>query len=386
MKTLSHDELKSLSEWEQGPCVSIYLPRHQAVSEHGEDAIHLRNLLDEAEALLLERGLGTVEARIFLEPGRTIQRDATFWERGPSQGFGLLLAPGISREIHLKYQCPKTLSVDDAFYISPLFYKFYEDDHFDLLAICPKSVRLFRHQNGNIAQINLPEDIPKNLDEVSAGTNFEESLQSHTSSSHTPGGEINGIQHGHGLTKEQNEKLLSDYFQLLAKQLEKLLGNDGIPLILVCAEKQQSLFRKHYHANNLLSERIQTSPDHLTEQELFDLALPVAQHFSKVSLEKAKTQYQKHLGTARISHQLEEILQAADQGRVEALFTPLGAELWGQLPNDGDLIKTHSKREAGTLELLDWAVRHTYTHGGTPYVIEAQDMPEDQPLLAYFRW
>tara|TARA_R110002095_G_scaffold3777_1_gene11189 strand:- start:21 stop:1175 length:1155 start_codon:yes stop_codon:yes gene_type:complete len=384
MKTLSHDELKSLSKWEQGSCVSIYLPRHQVVSEHGEDAIHLRNLLDEAEASLLERGLGRTEARTFLEPTRNIQHDATFWERGPSQGLCLLLAPGFFREIHLDYQCPKTISVDDAFYLSPLFYKYYEDDKFDLLAICPKSVRLFRHQNGNLSQINLPEDIPRNLDEIAAGTNFEESLQSH--SFRTPGGEMTGMQHGHGLTKELNEKLLSDYIQILAKHLDNLLGNDDINLILVCAEKQQSLFRKHYHANNLLTERIQTSPDHLTEQELFDLALPVTQYSSKVSLEKAKNIYQKHLGTARISHQLEEILQAAGQGRVESLFTPLGAELWGQIPKDGELIKTHPKRESGTLELLNWAVRHTYTHGGTPYVIAAEEMPEEKPLLAYFRW
>jgi|GEM_PF-2174264 len=386
MKTLSHDELKSLSEREQGPCVSIYLPRHQAVSEHGEDSIHLRNLLDEAEALLLEKGLGAVDARNLLEPGRTIQHDATFWERGPSQGLCLLLAPGLSREIHLEYQCPKTLLVDDAFYISPLFYKLYEDNHFDLLAICPKSVRIFRHQNGSFSQIDLPDDIPKNLDEIAAGTNFEESLQSHTTSTSNSRGETAGIQHGHGLTKEQNEKLLSDYFQVLAKHLERFLGKNGTPLILVAAEKKQSLFRKHFHSKNLLPEGIHTSPDHLSGQELLELALPLTGQFSKESLNKAKERYQTHLGTARISHQLEEILQAADQGRIEAIFTPLGTELWGQLPNDGELLKTFPQREAGTLELLNWAVRHTYNHGGTPYVIEAQDMPEDKPLLAYFRW
>ncbi|WP_339730724.1 hypothetical protein [uncultured Gimesia sp.] len=386
MKTLSHDKLKSLSEWEQGPCVSIYLPRHQAVSEHGEDAIHLRNLLDEAESLLQQRGLGSVETRKFLEVGRQIQNDATFWERGPAQGFCLLLASGLSHQYDLDHQCPKMLSVDDAFYVSPLFYKSFEDDHFHLLAICPKSVRLFHHQKGDISQLELPDNVPTSLEEVSADTQFEESFQQHTTSSNNPGGDNAGIQHGHGLTKEQNEKLLSDYFQLLAKQLEKHLNHDSTPIILVAAEKQQSMFRKHFHSKNLLADRIQTSPDRLGEQELLELALPLVEQFSKESLNKSLQQYKKHLGTARISHQLEEILQAAGEGRVEALFTPLGSELWGNVPNDGELAKTHSQPETGDTALLNYAVRHTYKHGGSPYIIDSRDMPEEQPLLAYFRW
>ncbi|QDT28557.1 hypothetical protein Enr10x_39010 [Gimesia panareensis] len=386
MKTLSHDELKSLTEWEQGPCVSIYLPRHQAVSEHGEDPIHLRNLLDEAEISLQAQGLGAVETRTLLEPARKIQNDATFWERGPAQGLCILVAPGMFHQYDLAYQCPQSLSVADSFYVNPLFYKVYDNDHFDLLAICPKSVRLFRHQNGEFTQLELPENVPANLEEISANTQFEESLQYHTTSAAGARGDNASMQHGHGLTKEQNEKLLSDYFQLLAKQLEKNLDNAGPPMILVTAEKQQNLFRKHYHAKNLIAEGITTSPDHLNEQELYQLALPVIEQISSAPFRKAREQYQQHLGTSRISHQLEEILQAADQGRIEALFTPLGSELWGRLPNDGDLIQTHAQPENGDVALLNWAIRNTYKHGGTPYVISASEMPEDKPVTAYFRW
>lgn len=386
MKTLARDELKTLTEWEQGPCVSIYLPRHQAVAEHGEDPIHLRNLLDQAETRLQERGLGAVETRTLLEPARNIQNDATFWERGPAQGLCILASPGMFQQYDLAYQCPQMLSVEDSFYVNPLFYKVYENDRFDLLAVCPKSVRLFRHQGGEMTQVELPENIPASLEAISANTQFEESLQSHTTSGTGPRGENAAMLHGHGLTKELNEKLLADYFQLLAKQLEKYLDNDGPPLILVTAEKQQNLFRKHYHAKNLLDQGISTSPDHLGEQELYQLALPVIEQISNEPLCKARKQYLKHLGTARISHQLEEILQAADQGRVETLFTPLGTELWGQLPNDGDLIKPHDQPENGDIALLNWAIRHTYQHGGIPYVISAADMPEDKPVTAYFRW
>ena len=68
MKTLAHDELKSLTEWEQGPCISIYLPRHQALTDYREDPIHLRNMLDQAETALQERGMGTGEIKTLLEP------------------------------------------------------------------------------------------------------------------------------------------------------------------------------------------------------------------------------------------------------------------------------------------------------------------------------
>lgn len=386
MQTLTLDVLKPLTEWEQGPCVSIYIPRHQAVSELGQDSIELRNQLDEAETALQERGLGTAEARSFLKPARELQNDPVFWKQGAPQGLCLLMAPGLFHHFDLPYQCPKTLSVDDTLYISPLFYKAYEDDRFDLLAICPKSIRMIRHQNGDYQEIELPENIPSNLDEFAGGIEFEESLQFHTTSSGTPGGEFAGIQHGHGLTKEQNEKVLTDYYQLLARQLENYLENNTPPLVLVCAEKQQSLFRKHFHGSQLLPDGVTTSPDQLSARELVDLALPVAESCFQTSLHKAQEKFQKHMGTSRISHQLEEILQAAGQGRVEALFTPIGSELWGHLPQDGELLQTHTQQESGDIALLNWAIRNTCRHGGTPYVIQPDDMPDQHPVLASFRW
>lgn len=386
MKTLSHDELKSLTEWEQGPCVSIYLPRHQAVSEHGKDQIHLRNLLDQAEARLQEHGLGSVETRKLLEPARNIQNDASFWERGPAQGLCILVAPGSFQQYDLAYQCPEMLSIDNKFYVNPLFYRVYENDRIDLLAVCPKSVRLFRHENGELSQIELPENVPANLEAISSLTQFEESLQQHSTSAAGAGGDNAAMQHGHGLTKELNEKLLADYFKLLAKQLEKYLSSDGPPLILITAEKQQSLFRKHYHLKNLLEQGVATSPDHLSEQELYAAARPLIEEISAQSRQKARESYQNQQGTSRISHQLEEILQAAGEGRVETLFTPLGAELWGQLPQEGELIKTHDSPQNGDMALTNWAICHTYQHGGIPYVVPREEMPEDQPMTAILRW
>jgi len=124
----------------------------------------------------------------------------------------------------------------------------------------------------------------------------------------------------------------------------------------------------------------------LSAQELIELARPVIKSHAQNSLHKAQEQFKNHLGTSRISHQLEEILQSAQQGRVEMLFVPIGSERWGQLPQDGELIETHDSKSPGDTALHNRAIRDTYRHGGTPYVINAEDMPDDQPLLAYFRW
>ncbi|WP_278469104.1 hypothetical protein [Gimesia maris] len=386
MKTLTHDELKSLTEWEKGPCVSIYLPRHQAVSELGKDSIELRNRLDEAETSLQQMGLGTAEATQFLKPARMLQNDPTFWKQGAAQGLCLLMAPDMFLQYDLPYQCSPMLSVAETFYLSPLFYKAYEDDRFDLLAICPNSVRMIRHQNGDFTEVELPENIPAHLDDFAGGIELEESLQYHTTSSGSQGGEFAGVQHGHGLTKEQHEKVLTDYYQFLARQFDQYLQDNAPPLVLVCAEKQQSLFRKHFHGSQLLPEGVTTSPDQLSARELVDLALPVAESCFQTSLHKAQEKFQNHMGTARISHQLEEILQSAEQGRVEALFAPLGSELWGHLPQDGELLQTHAQPESGDIALLNWAIRNTYRHGGTPFVIQPDDMPDQHSVLASFRW
>jgi len=81
MQTLTHDELKALTDWEQGPSISIYLPRHQAVSELGKDAIVLRNMLDEAETRLQNQGFGS--------PGNFWNRHETYRMMIPSGNWAL---------------------------------------------------------------------------------------------------------------------------------------------------------------------------------------------------------------------------------------------------------------------------------------------------------
>ena len=68
MNLLSRDELKSLMQKKETPCVSIYMPTYRTAPETKQNPLRLKNLIREAEERLISSGLRPPEARKLLKP------------------------------------------------------------------------------------------------------------------------------------------------------------------------------------------------------------------------------------------------------------------------------------------------------------------------------
>ncbi len=67
MDLLQKDELKTLIQKPEGPCVSIYMPTHRAFPDTKQDPIRFKNLLREAEERLKQAGFRSLEAKKLLK-------------------------------------------------------------------------------------------------------------------------------------------------------------------------------------------------------------------------------------------------------------------------------------------------------------------------------
>jgi hypothetical protein len=95
------------------------------------------------------------------------------------------------------------------------------------------------------------------------------------------------------------------------------------------------------------------------------------------------------VGTGRASSRLEEILQAAYDGRVETLFTARGVRVWGQYDPESRETRFAEEQDAqtnGSEDLLDLAGIQAYIRGGKIFAVEQQDVPEGMAAAAIFRW
>ena len=80
MDTLTREDLTNLIRTSSEVCISIYMPTYRVGKETAQGPIRLKNLLRQAEAFLLDRGLRTPQARALLEPAQALLVDGLFWQ------------------------------------------------------------------------------------------------------------------------------------------------------------------------------------------------------------------------------------------------------------------------------------------------------------------
>src|SRR4030043_228718 len=101
MDLLQRDELKTLIQRREEPCISIYMPTHRVFPETKQDPIRFKNLLREAEERLKIAGLRSPEAKKLLKPAKALIKEGFFW-----QYHGDGLATFISSDIFYYYRLP----------------------------------------------------------------------------------------------------------------------------------------------------------------------------------------------------------------------------------------------------------------------------------------
>src|SRR5207248_670648 len=81
----------------------------------------------------------------------------------------------------------------------------------------------------------------------------------------------------------------------------------------------------------------------------------------------AAAQYREGTAKGRASHRLQDVLAAAYQGRIAALFVPIGLRRWGRFDFERLALEEHEEERTGDEELLDLAAMQALIHGRTVY-------------------
>ncbi len=386
MDRVTLDDLKSLASHEATPSVSIYMPLHRAVNEAQQDSVHLRHLVDQAESRLIADGMRAPDAAAFLKKARVLAADSLYWKPNSGAGLCLLIGPNFFSQLRLPFSCAESVHVGNRFHIAPLARGMTRDDRFLLLAISQKSVRLFQYRHGKLSPVNLPASMPKSMNEALSGTEIEKSLHYHTSATKGAGGAEIGILHGHGDPKDDQKTLIAEYLRILSRHLEGVLNGERVPLVLAAVNYLHPMFSAACYYPNIVQPGVQGSPDELSDQEMLERALPLVEPLARRRLDAAAERYRKSLGTDRINRHLEQILPAASQGRVEALFAAQEKPVWGRFDGTAGNVTIHDAQQPGDIDLVDEAVRSVVLTGGEVFVVAPEEVPDNGPTAALMRW
>ncbi len=375
MDTFSRNELQTLMNVSAPIYVSLFLPTHPSAADTRRDVLTFKALLRGAKEKLLARGLSRSEVDDILEPVQRLEADNSFWQHRRN-GLAVFVAANVLYSYHVPSELPQVAVAGNRFYIKPLLALLDDNGHFYILAFSQNAVKFFRATRDEISELVVP-DLPLNLAEALKDEEPEKQLQYHTFS----GGEGRDVAmyHGQGARVDDKKARILRYLRQIDEALHPVLRDERAPLVLAAGEY---LFPIYGEANTypyLLHMGVGGNPEHIDTTDLHRLAWAIVEPEFQKPQQEAAALYERLAGTARAANDLEQIMQAAYQGRVAVLFVPIHREYWGTFDPTTDALELHPSPLPADDDLVDLAAFYTLEHGGLTSVVEA-------PLAAIFRW
>ncbi len=377
LDTFSKAELHSLINAQGSPCVSIYLPTHEAGREIRQDPIRLKNQLSEAKKQL-ESSSADVEK--LLQPAVELIEDQAFWQHQQA-GLALFLSPDSFSYYRLPLEFEACTFVGDRFYTRPLVPLLSEDGQFYALAVSQHEVRLYQATRHQVRPVALG-DTPTSLEVALRYDDPEESFQGHG----TGRGGTRQIFHGQGSGKDSENTDILRFFQLVSDGVEKALAGQTVPLVFVGLDFLFPLYKQANKYPHLMENAVDFQPDQLSPEEVRDRALKIVEPHFSTSRKQAMEAYGSLLDKDQATQDMDQILNAAANGQIETLMVSKDAQVWGTFDKKSRKATYHTQRQADSQDLVDWAVTQALQTDADVYVTEPDQMPNDAIAAATLRY
>lgn len=375
------DEIRTLMDRHEGPCVSIFLPTERSGQEMQQNPIRLRNMIRDAEEKILAAGLRPAEARALLDPALGLVDNVLFWRR-QGEGLAIFLAPDVFRHYSLPTSIPEEIVVANRFHLKPLIPLLSRDERFFILALSANEVKVLLGTRQEATELNV-ESVPKSLAEALGYDEFQKQVRFRAG---TPGGGRGAMLSGSAADLVDAKEDLFKYFRQIDRGLRDLLREERAPLVLVGVDYLFPIFREASTYPYIMDEGIPGNPSRMNAEQLHRQAWAVVERYFQRAEEDALAQYRESSGTGLASNAVEEIVPAASHGRVGVLFVAEGGRRWGTFDPDSGNLQVFSEKEPNAEDLLDVAAIQTYLNGGTVFALAREKMPDGALAAAIFRY
>jgi hypothetical protein len=382
MDLFVRNDLTLLMQHQDKWLVSIFMPTHSVTTRVQEDQIRFKNLIKQAENRLIELEVDKPDS--LLEPAYRLLDDHPFW-RHRSDGLALFLAKNLFKPYRLPIRFDELVNVGNRFHIKPILPLLTGDGRFYLLALSRNQVRLFQCAKYSVNDIEL-EGVPASLDEALKYDEVEKQLQFRTRTAGGGPGRRPAMYHGHGARTDETKDRILRFFQEVDKGIQNLLSEDNIPMVIASVDYLAPIFKQATSYPHVLEANISGNPDDISAQDLHSKALEIITPYFERETEDRLDTYEELLGTDKTSSDVEEIVKAAFDGRVDVLFVPLGAQRWGKFNPANDQVRLLDANEPGAIDLLDFAAAQTLLNSGAVYALSPEEMPHNSTIAAVFRY
>lgn len=379
---ITRRQIAELAARAADPAISIYLPTSRTGPDALQGRIRLKNLLVEAEEKLAHRGMRPTLARDLLKPASDLLDDLSFWNER-LDAVALFISANSFDAHHLPFSTPEYLEIGSHFHVRPLLKILNCCPTFYVLALEKNHMRLVRCGPRGAAEVSVP-DMPDTLAGYLSTDHADKQYQYYSAG---PAGRA-GTTIGYGAGDkgvDEKERLLR-FSQAVDRAVVEHTAPASDPVVLAGTQEFQDIYRGISKLPKLLAKGVTCSPKMLSADELRSEAEPIVEEQADAARLTAIERYKQLAGTGLTSQQIEEILPAAFQGRVDVLLTYEEGSLWGKYdPSSGVTIVDATPAE-GDEELINEAAIATMENGGSVYSVQHGELILAGPSATIFRY
>lgn len=375
MKHIADELFQAGSE---GPCVTIILPLLKEPGHADENAARLSRILDDVEARLERFGLEGKARAQYVASARTFADEQLKFP--PADSTLILYVSSSVFHVHaLPQEMEESVSIGSHFYLTPLLSDDAESAHYFILAVSKKRAAFFEVKGRSVLERAI-DGMPLSVEDAFKGMEHTD----HQLNFHSTGNGTAAF-HGDGGEKDQQEIEMTVYLKGIAKSLHTLLHESKLPLVFAGVTEEYGIYKKYDESGMLLDGFIKGNPDMTMKEELLAKASPiVAEHAAA-----GRSALAERFGTAQANGkgvgQIDDVLKAAAEGKVDVLLLMRGAAEWGIVQENGESV-VHTGKEEGDEDLLSVASSFALKNGGSVVFMEEGEMPGKSPMAAILRY
>jgi hypothetical protein len=190
--------------------------------------------------------------------------------------------------------------------------------------------------------------------------------------------------HGQGGHRDTIKEELIEYLRVIDNSIRPLLGAQAWPLILAGVEYELAMFRELSEYDHVADEQLHGALDYVVDRALFKQAMPLARASAVTKRRRAIAKYKRLTDTIQATDEIDEIVPAAYEGRIECLLVDVRCELCGRYDPATHLLDLEIEADPEA-DLIEAAVAQTISHNGNVYAVR-DEFPTKKALRAVIRY
>lgn len=362
--------------------ISLYMPTFKSHPEKQQDPGKFRELVKEIEESLLLKHSAN-EVKELIAPFQKLVEDFDFWQH-TTEGLAVLRTKDFFKVIGLQTPVDKLVVVADSFHTKPLRKYLQTLERYQVLGLSLTDVHFYEGNRHSLVEVELLPGVPKTIKEA-LGDQLTQKYLTISSGGSGVGG--TGIHHGHGSKSDEIEKDTERFFTVVSRAVAEYYSEpSGLPLILAALPEHHNLFQKVSNNPHLLPNGITINPKSVSIEKLKKLAWEIIEpeYFSK--LDKLAEQFNQAKANGIGSDTMEEIGEAAAQGRVDTLLLESDRVIPGRINRETGEIESADLEHPEIDDLLDDIGELVLHKGGDLVVVPVEKMPTFTGIAAIFRY